>query len=342
MYVGQAGQYRHRGVQRRPRRQRRAPAHARDRAAPDIDDGQIDVHHQPLVDVADGRHRRASSASCGGRAPATGTSRPTSSSRWPRRPGSSSRSPSVVLERSPWPRCARWRADGYDFGICRQPLGAQPALRRPGRLRRAPPGRRRRPGDGAHPRAHRELPHRRHQPHRGAPRPAASARRAHLDRRLRHRLLVAQLPQQAPRRRAQDRPLLRRSAMGAGGRRLRHRPGRHPPRPRPRAHGRRRGRRGRRHVAVARRRRLRRRAGLPRSPGRSRPPSSPPGSLATAADGAAVFVEVPGRMPAVAAVAAVQPDRPRIGCRVSDIDLRLPPIADSLAWPSRPRTPRRP
>ena len=71
---------------------------------------------------------------------------------------------------------------------------------------------------------------------------AQRARRAARDRRLRHRLLVARLPQAAAGRRAQDRPLVR-HRHGDDERRRRDRPLDDRPRPQPRPRGRRRGRR---------------------------------------------------------------------------------------------------
>jgi EAL domain-containing protein (putative c-di-GMP-specific phosphodiesterase class I) len=81
----------------------------------DISEGRLDVHHQPLVDLTDGRivHVeclvRWTSTSYGPVSPdefipmaeTTGLIEPLTE---------------LVLERS-LARCARWRADGYDFGV---------------------------------------------------------------------------------------------------------------------------------------------------------------------------------------------------------------------------------
>ncbi len=67
----------------------------------------------------------------------------------------------------------------------------------------------------------------------------------HLDRRLRHRLLVSPAAAAAPGVGAEDRPLLRDRDVGRGRRGHRHRPLDERPRPQPRAHRRGRGRRGR-------------------------------------------------------------------------------------------------
>ena len=63
---------------------------------------------------------------------------------------------------------------------------------------------------GAHARGHRDRADARPRSHRGAPALAQAARRAHLDRRLRHRLQLACLPAPVPRRRTEDRPLVHR------------------------------------------------------------------------------------------------------------------------------------
>ena len=98
------------------------------------------------------------------------------------------------------------------------------------------------PGGPAHARAHRERAdrHRRARHARAAPRHG----RAALDRRLRHRLLVARLPPAAPGRRDQGRPLVRHEHVFGQGRRG-HRPVDHRPRAQPRREGGRRGRGGR-------------------------------------------------------------------------------------------------
>ena len=144
-------------------------------------------------------------------------SRRSSSSRSRRPPGSSATSACGCSAR-PARRPSRWQAststDRTAEGLG-QRLAAPAAPRR--LARPGPTGPRRTPAsppDRAHPRDDRERA-----ASTTATRPvrrstdAARPRRAPGDRRLRDRLLVAQLPAPVPRRRAQDRPQLRRAAL---------------------------------------------------------------------------------------------------------------------------------
>ena len=90
-----------------------------------------------------------------------------------------------------------------------QPLGAQPLRHRAGELAQhaaGRPGGRRRP---AHAGDHRERAHGRPALRHGGAGQAQGPGRGHQHRRLRHRLLLARLPQEPAHRRAQDRSLLR-------------------------------------------------------------------------------------------------------------------------------------
>ena len=98
-----------------------------------------------------------------------------------------------------------------------QPLGPPGRPPRPRRLgRRDPRPHRPRPRPPAA-RDHRERPGRGVGHRQGDPGGAQRARRAARPRRLRHRLLLARLPQPLPARRAEDRPLLRRRARRRAG-----------------------------------------------------------------------------------------------------------------------------
>ena len=127
------------------------------------------------------------------------------------------------------------RPDAAPLRRLGQPLRAAGHPPRPGRLdQRDPRQHRPRPGPPAAG-DHRERPGRgvgdRDRHPGGAERP----RRRPRPRRLRHRLLLARLPQPLPLRRAEDRPLLRRRARGrTGAHRDRRGDHRHGPRPLPR------------------------------------------------------------------------------------------------------------
>ena len=108
------------------------------------------------------------------------------------------------------------------------------------------------------------------------PRSAARHGRDAVDRRLRHRVLVAGLPAAAPGGRDQDRQVVRHRPVGRQ-RRRRHRPLDDRPRPQSRPHGRRRGRRGRGDDGDARRLRMRPSAGIFLRAAPVRPRSSPSG-----------------------------------------------------------------
>ena len=93
----------------------------------------------------------------------------------------------------------------------RQPVDPRPARRAARRPRAAPPRpARRRPG-AAHARDHRVVAAHRRPRARATIDRAAPSRRPPVDRRLRHRLLVAQLPAPPAGERAEDRPQLRRA-----------------------------------------------------------------------------------------------------------------------------------
>ena len=147
----------------------------------------------------------------------------------------------------------------------RQPVQPRPPRRRaPGRSRPAPRAER---GRAA---ATRARDHRGHDPHRpgpydGHPRTARRPRRRAGDRRLRHRLLLAQLPQAPTGGRAEDRPELR---LPDGGRRERrgHRAFDDRARAQPGADRRGRGRRDAGDARAPGRAGLRQRAGLPPEP----------------------------------------------------------------------------
>ena len=116
--------------------------------------------------------------------------------------------------------------------------------------------------DGARARDHREHDHGRPVPRDvGAAPPERDGREA-VDRRLRHRLLVARVPEAAARGRGEDRQVVRARHVGRRQRR-RDRPLDDRPGPQPRAAGRRRGRGDERHLDGAARPRLRPGAGLP-------------------------------------------------------------------------------
>ena len=148
--------------------------------------------------------------------------------------------------------------------------------RRPGRDGARGLGRERLQPSPARARGHRERADRRHGRSGRGPRPPAGARRPAGHRRLRDRLLLAQLPRALRLRQAQGRPVVRPRA-GVEREQARHRPRR--PRPRPRArHGDLRG--GRRDRGAARAPGpggLRGRPGLPLRPPPAARPLRPPG-----------------------------------------------------------------
>ena len=141
-----------------------------------------------------------------------------------------------------WHRQRPDRAPARHLGQPLRPPGRPPRPRLLGR-RGARPDRPRPDPPAA--RDHRERPGRGVGDGQGDAGGAQRARRAARPRRLRHRLLVARLPQPLPARRAQDRPLLRRRARrraGADGdRRGDHRHGARPLARRDRRGGRKRG-----------------------------------------------------------------------------------------------------
>ena len=100
---------------------------------------------------------------------------------------------------------AAWRRLPPRAGAQRQPLGAAAARRAPGQRRRAGAARLRAAGVGADAGDHREHAAVRRRGHRGAPAAPQGPRPVDRRRRLRHRLLVAELPQAVPGRRAEDR-----------------------------------------------------------------------------------------------------------------------------------------
>ena len=104
-------------------------------------------------------------------------------------------------------RVARLRARPEDLG---QPVGAQPARPHAPRGRDQAPDQVGDPGGAPRARDHREHDHDRPQAGHGGPRPPARDGHRALDRRLRHRLLVARLPEGAAGERAEDRPHVRR------------------------------------------------------------------------------------------------------------------------------------
>ncbi len=99
----------------------------------------------------------------------------------------------------------------------RQPVGQAAAAQRRRRRRARRADRVRARARAADARDHRVGPDDRHRARRPAPRRAARDRRAPGDGRLRHRLLVAQLPQPLPRRRPQDGPLVPARGRDAAG-----------------------------------------------------------------------------------------------------------------------------
>ena len=150
---------------------------------------------------------------CAGTTPSAGCSAPASSSPWPRRPASSSPSGAWVLRGGRAGRSARWQEarPGAAAGRQREPLRPPAAPARP-RRRPWPTSS---PTTGSTP-----APCAWRSPRASSWRtPTATAppwpqlqgaRRRPGHRRLRHRLLVADLPAALPGRRAQDRPVLRR------------------------------------------------------------------------------------------------------------------------------------
>ena len=161
--------------------------------------------------------------------------------------------------------CAQLARDGSRHRHRGQPVHAQPARRRPRRGGGAPAAAARRPGAPADPGGHGGLGHGRPRPRRRAAAPAARPRRAPVGGRLRHRLLLAVLPQAPAGAGGQDRPQLHHAAA-RGWRGRGHRPGDRRPRPAPGPGGRRRGHRGPGDVGPARVHGLRPRPGLAPEP----------------------------------------------------------------------------
>ena len=125
-----------------------------------------------------------------------------------------------------------WQGQGYELSVAVN-LSARssstPRSRSTSRAARAPPDR----ADAARARDHREHDHARPRPRDDHARAPVGDRPAALDRRLRHRLLVARLPQAAAGRRDQDRQVVR-ARDGDGALRRRDRPLDHRSRPQPR------------------------------------------------------------------------------------------------------------
>ena len=168
-------------------------------------------YYQPIVELTTG-HVTGSRRWPAGCTPTVGCWRPTSSSRWPRRPGSSATIGATILSDA-LAQLARWRARELPFADATLSVNVgtrqvvDPAFAdlvadvlgrdgHPGRLAVA--------GD------HRDGPARRRQGVDGRAAQPAQPRPAPRRRRLRHRLLVADVPQAVPGRGDQDRPQLRR------------------------------------------------------------------------------------------------------------------------------------
>ena len=195
-----------------------------------IERDELVVFYQPIVDVASRAHARRRGARALA-APATAACcSPTSSSRSPRATGSIIPLGRWVLARGV-PQTPRWKRPAssttsfyvsvnlsarhvQDDGVVDDVVAR--AATRPGS-----------PADGAGARGHRDRAHRRPRPGRLDARDAQGPRAADRRRRLRHRLLVARLPEQLPARRHQDRQVVhrpcrdhrRRRGDGARGRR---------------------------------------------------------------------------------------------------------------------------
>ena len=159
---------------------------------------------RPALPAAGRPARRAGCAasrrSCAGTTPSAACSRPASSSRSPSTPGLIARAHALGARRGAAPVRALARARGLHVRRRGQPLGARPrsTTTSPSSVAASSPRRARRPrrSSSRSPRASLMA-----DPRRGARRPAASCAAlgvAAVDRRLRHRLLVARLPKRLP------------------------------------------------------------------------------------------------------------------------------------------------
>ena len=206
-----------------------------------VENGELRLEYQPVASLASGKSARHGGAGALG-APRQG---PPPAGQL-RRPGRG-----VRAHRRAWaagcsrPAARRWRAGGpctprpttpsWRVNVSPRQLESQqllPALEHAARQERAAGGR-------AHARDHRDGPRRRRRRPPRAPERAARLRRAARHRRLRHRLLLAQLPEAPAREPPEDRPGLRERSRHRHRRRAdrrRH----HRARPRARAPGRRR------------------------------------------------------------------------------------------------------
>ena len=154
-----------------------------------------------------------------------------------------------------------WQSQGYELSVAvnlsaRSFLDTAARGRHPDAAQAAPDR-----AEAARAGGHREHDHARPRSRHGHARAAVRDRPAALDRRLRHRLLVAGQPQAAARRHDQDRQVLR-ARDGDRALRRRDRALDHRARPQPRPAGHRRGRRGPPDLGGARAPRLRLRPGL--------------------------------------------------------------------------------
>ena len=148
-------------------------------------------------------------------------------------------------------QCGAWQGEGLDLGVAVNLSARQPARPRAARRRRrACSTRCARPAERLELEITESVADGR--PDARAARCSTRLRALGVGaraRRLRHRLLLARLPQAAARRRAQDRPVVRARTMADDARRRRDRALDDRPRPQPGPARRRRGRRGRRHLA---------------------------------------------------------------------------------------------
>ena len=157
-----------------------------------LDDDQLDVHYQPKLDLRTGRVIGVE-ALVRWNHPDRGLLYPDVFLPLAEQAGLMRRLALRVLERS-LRDLQEWRATGAGALRGGQPLGLQPAGRRPARAGRDAARQLRRAGRGADPGDHRGRPHGRRGAQPAGDGRAAAARRPAVDRRLRHRLLVAVLP----------------------------------------------------------------------------------------------------------------------------------------------------
>ena len=223
--------------------------------------------------LARGPDHRASRHSSAGSTPSGACSHPTSSCRSPSAPGLTHALTRFVLEEA-LGQLHQWLEGGARPRSGRQPLGARPARRVAARDDRRAARRQRRSGLPARAGGHRERDPRRPAARPPDPARARRDRRADRDRRLRQRLLVAQLPEAPAGERDQDRPLVRHE-HGARRERRGDRALDDRARPQPRPVGRRGRRRDRGQLGRAEAARLRAGSGLlsqPAGAGRRRSP----------------------------------------------------------------------